>query len=315
VQPGETIGLVGESGSGKSVSMLALLGLLPKSAIVEGQAVFQDRDLLRLSQNELRKVRGSQISLIPQNPMTSFNPVYTVGDQIAEAIRAHSSHRSRRTILAEVTSLLDLVGIPEPGQRARRFPHEFSGGMRQRAIIAMAIANRPQLLIADEPTTALDATIQAQILDLLVRVAQETNASTILISHDLGLIAELADRVVVMYAGRAVESGTVEQVFATPRHPYTVGLLRSNPSLAQGRGRLATIEGQPPNPLYVPPGCPFHPRCFIGRDKTLCAEDVPKWLPTDQATHLAACHFWRELPQRFAASAPAATETAGASAR
>jgi oligopeptide/dipeptide ABC transporter ATP-binding protein len=304
VAAGETLGIVGESGCGKSVSMLALLGLLRDDAAarVAGEAIFARRDLLALSERELRRIRGREIAFIPQNPMTSFNPVYPIGDQLAEAIRIHSPSRGGRGVRARVEELLDLVGIPSPRQFMRRYPHEFSGGMRQRAIIAMAMANDPRLLIADEPTTALDVTIQAQVLEVLRRAATATDAALILITHDLGVIAELADRVVVMYAGRAVEAAEVHELFEAPRHPYSVGLLRSNPRHGAERGALASISGQPPNLLHVPSGCSFHPRCFLGREK--CAVESPPWELTDRTAHFSACHFWEELSQSAVGSRP-----------
>jgi peptide/nickel transport system ATP-binding protein len=311
VHLGETLGVVGESGCGKSVSMLALLGLLRDdvAARIGGQALFHRRDLLRLSEREMRTVRGHEIALIPQNPMTSFNPVYPIGDQLAEAIRVHSSRRNRRGIGAEVEHLLDIVGIPAPREFMARYPHECSGGMRQRAVIAMAMANSPQIIIADEPTTALDVTIQAQVLDVLRHAARTTNAALILITHDLGVIAELADRVVVMYTGREVEAANVTDIFDAPRHPYTLGLLRSDPRRGAEKGSLASISGQPPNPLNIPIGCPFQPRCFLGVDRERCRTEHPSWRTTDRPEHFAACHYWDELPMAFSPSQAASAES------
>ena len=241
VYPGETLGIVGESGSRKSVSVMSVLGLVPQGRIAGGEAIFKGRDLLTMKPRQLREIRGGPIAMIFQDPMTSLNPVLTVGDQLVEAIRAHQPDVSAKAARDRVVELLTLVGVPSPEQRVDQYPHEFSGGMRQRAMIAMAIANLPSLLIADEPTTALDVTIQAQILDVLKAAQRETHAATILITHDLGVVAELADRVVVMYAGRVVELADVHTIFAAPRHPYTVGLMDSLPSIVDDEDWLRPI--------------------------------------------------------------------------
>jgi oligopeptide/dipeptide ABC transporter ATP-binding protein len=296
---GETLGIVGESGSGKSVSTMSLLGLIPRppGRIVSGEAMFEGKDLLKLQTRELRRIRGGDISLIFQDPLTSLNPVLRVGHQLSEALEVHGTARDGAA-RARAIELLDTVGIPNPEQRYDQYPHEFSGGMRQRAMIAMAIANQPKILIADEPTTALDVTIQAQILEVLKKARDETHAATILITHDLGLIAELADRVIVMYAGRVVELGDVHTIFASPRHPYTVGLMESLPRLAVDEDWLRPIPGQPPSLINVPPGCAFHPRCFLSQGRARCREEVPALRTTDESAHLSRCHFTEELTGR-----------------
>jgi oligopeptide/dipeptide ABC transporter ATP-binding protein len=312
VYPGETLGIVGESGSGKSVSVMSMLGLIPQPPgnVSSGEAIFKGRDLLKMKKRELRKIRGGEVAMIFQDPMTSLNPVLTVGDQIQEAIIAHQSDVSADAAKERVVELLRLVGVPNPERRVSQYPHEFSGGMRQRAMIAMAIANLPSLLIADEPTTALDVTIQAQILDVLKAAQRETHAATILITHDLGVIAELADRVVVMYAGRVVELADVHTIFNAPRHPYTVGLMDSLPSIAEDEDWLQPIPGQPPSLINLPPGCPFHPRCFLSQGRPRCREENPPLKPIGDSKHLAACHFSGELEGRSSKFARAA---AGAS--
>ena len=293
VNRGETLGVVGESGSGKSVAVASILGLLPaaSSRIRSGTAMFDGRDLLAMSESELRRVRGAEIGLIFQDPMTAFNPVMTVGAQIAESLREHGDY-SRRAAKARVAELLAEVGIPDPARRANQYPHEFSGGMRQRAMIAMAIANRPALIIADEPTTALDVTVQAQILDLLQSIQQEHNAAMIMITHDFGVIAEVAERVVVMYSGRVVESADVDTAFHGPRHPYTSGLLHSLPVVNQRVENLPTIGGQPPNPLHMPTGCSFAPRCDRSDGRVECNEEPS--LAEVSVGHRVACHFQEE---------------------
>jgi oligopeptide/dipeptide ABC transporter ATP-binding protein len=300
VFPGETVGVVGESGSGKSVSVMSLLGLIPvpPGRIVSGQATFNDRDLLTMRKRDLRELRGGDVAMIFQDPMTSLNPVLTVGDQIGEAIRVHNPHVNDAAATKRVIELLALVGVPNPEQRVKQYPHEFSGGMRQRAMIAMAIANEPKLLIADEPTTALDVTIQAQIIEVLKKAQHETQAATILITHDLGLVAELCDRVVVMYGGRVVETGDVYTIFANPRHPYTVGLMDSLPKLVGEDEMLRPISGQPPSLINVPPGCAFHPRCFLSGGRIPCRTEVPPLRPIGDSEHLSACHFAEELQER-----------------
>ncbi len=263
VHRGETLGLVGESGCGKSVTALSILRLVPSppGRIVGGEIRFEERDLLRLSLKEMRRVRGNDISMIFQEPMTSLNPVFTIGEQIAEVYRLHQ-RKSRRQALEASAEMLERVRIPEPRQRLQEYPHQLSGGMRQRAMIAMALACNPKVLIADEPTTALDVTVQAQILALMEQIKRERQAAVILITHDLGVIAEVASRVAVMYAGQIVEAAPVEALFETPLHPYTEGLLRSIPRLRHSsEGRLNVIEGTVPDPSRFPGGCRFHPRC------------------------------------------------------
>ena len=293
--PGEILGIVGESGSGKSVSTLALLGLIPQppGRIVSGTAMFKGQDLLRLKKRELRRVRGNEVAMVFQDPMTSLNPVLTVGNQLGEAIKTHFPDEKDDVVRQKVIDLLTLVGVPNPAQRYSQYPHEFSGGMRQRAMIAMAISNSPSLLIADEPTTALDVTIQAQVLEVLKRVQQETDAATILITHDLGIVAEMCDRVLVMYAGHIVESGTVETIFRSPRHPYTIGLMNSLPKLTEDEEWLEPITGAPPSLINLPPGCPFHPRCFLARER--CRQENPPLAPVEGSEHKSACHFSEEL--------------------
>jgi oligopeptide/dipeptide ABC transporter ATP-binding protein len=292
IDPGETLGIVGESGSGKTVTVLSILGLIPSppGQIPEGVAKFKGTDLLSLPYDDLRSIRGNQIAVVFQDPMTSLNPVMRVGDQIREAIWAHDKKGDRRAHEARAVELLRLVDVPQPERRYHQYPHEFSGGMRQRAMIAMAMANGPELLIADEPTTALDVTIQAQVIDVLVAAKEETGAATVLITHDLGLVSQVADRVLVMYAGKIVEEGTVDDIFDTPNHPYTIGLLSSLPSISARRERLYTIPGQPPDMTEVAPGCSFRPRCHIGKDKPECAEVTPILQLVD-GRHKAACHF------------------------
>jgi oligopeptide/dipeptide ABC transporter ATP-binding protein len=298
--PGETLGIVGESGSGKSVSTMSLLGLIPQppGRIVRGEAIFQGKDLLKLGKKDLRRLRGNDMAMVFQDPMTSLNPVLKIGFQIAEAIKTHNPGIKDDAAKKRAVELLKLVGVPNPERRVDQYPHEFSGGMRQRAMIAMAIANEPTVLIADEPTTALDVTIQAQILEVLKKAQDETHAATILITHDLGLIAELADRVIVMYAGKVVEVGDVRTIFASPRHPYTVGLMDSLPKLTAEEEWLRPIPGQPPSLISRPPGCPFHPRCFLSQGRARCREEEPPLRPIDQSAHLTACHFAEELEGR-----------------
>ena len=297
IYPGETLGVVGESGSGKSVTVMSILGLIPQppGVIENGQAIFKNRDLLKLSKKDLRQVRGREIAMIFQDPMTSLNPVFTVGFQIAEAIKIHNPEVEDDEAKGRGVDLLKLVGVPNPDERFDQYPHEYSGGMRQRAMIAMAIANQPAVLIADEPTTALDVTIQAQILEVLKKAQEETHAATILITHDLGLIAEMADRVVVMYAGHVVEVADVKTIFHAPRHPYTLGLMNSLPRLEADEKWLQPITGQPPSLINVPPGCPFHPRCFLQQGRRLCVEQTPPLKSTGPDGHLSACHFSEEL--------------------
>jgi oligopeptide transport system ATP-binding protein len=305
VFPGETLGIVGESGSGKSVSTLSILGLIPQppGRIVSGEAMFKGQDLLKLSKKELRRFRGEELAMIFQDPMTSLNPVLTVGFQLGEAIKTHHPKERDAEVKARVVELLMLVGVPNPEARYSQYPHEFSGGMRQRAMIAMSIANSPSLLIADEPTTALDVTIQAQVLEVMKRVQAETQAATILITHDLGIVAELCERVLVMYAGRIVESGDVRTIFGKPRHPYTIGLMDSLPRLTEDEEWLRPIPGQPPSLINRPSGCAFHPRCFLSQGRGKCREEVPVLRQIEGDGHGSACHFAEELrerPSRFA---------------
>jgi oligopeptide/dipeptide ABC transporter ATP-binding protein len=291
---GEVLAIVGESGSGKSVSTLALMGLLPKTATIGGSAKFRGVQLLGMNTDELNKIRGGKIAMIFQDPMTSLNPVHRVGHQIAEAIAVHQQDVDDKEAWSRAVDLLALVDIPNPQERARNYPHEFSGGMRQRAMIAMAMANNPDVLIADEPTTALDVTVQAQVLETLIRVKDEVQSSVILITHDLGVVAGVADRVMVMYAGKPVEFGTVDQIYESPRMPYTLGLLGSLPRLdTDGSERLVPIKGAPPSLINLPPGCPFTPRCPLAQK--ICDEVEPDLASTEVAEHLAACHFWTEL--------------------
>jgi oligopeptide transport system ATP-binding protein len=287
IAPGETLGIVGESGCGKSVTSLSILGLLSRNGRIEsGKAVFQGRDLVRQSDRALRSVRGKEIAMIFQDPMTSLNPVLTIGRQIREALETHFG-MGRKEAEQTAAEALDRVGIPSAKARIKDYPHQFSGGMRQRAMIAMALACKPKLLIADEPTTALDVTIQAQILDLLRALVAEENAALILITHDLGVVAGMCERVNVMYAGMFVETGSAEQLFGSPRHPYTLGLLQSVPRLdAARRARLQPIEGAPPNMLRAPSACPFQPRCRFEID--LSRREVPQLVEVEPG-HRVAC--------------------------
>jgi oligopeptide/dipeptide ABC transporter ATP-binding protein len=287
IASGETLGIVGESGCGKSVTSLALLGLLARNGRVEsGTAVFEGTDLIRQSDRALRRIRGREIAMIFQDPMSSLNPVLTIGRQIREALETHFD-MDRKEAEATAAEALDRVGIPSAKARLRDYPHQFSGGMRQRAMIAMALACKPKLLIADEPTTALDVTIQAQILDLLRALVAEENAALILITHDLGVVAGMCERVNVMYAGMFMETGSAEQLFGAPRHPYTLGLLQSVPRLdAARRARLHPIEGAPPNMLQAPAACPFQPRCRF--EVELSRQEVPPLVEIERG-HKVAC--------------------------
>jgi oligopeptide/dipeptide ABC transporter ATP-binding protein len=287
VEPGAFVGIVGESGCGKSLTALALMGLLPRPNVAPtgGRVMFEGEDVLAMSPARLRQLRGGDAAMIFQDPMSSLNPVETIGAQIAEAILLHEAV-GRREAMARAIDLLGEVNIPAPRQRARDYPHQLSGGMRQRVMIAMAIATRPRLLIADEPTTALDVTIQAQILALLDRLRRERGMAVILITHDLGVIAEFADRVMVMYSGRIVEEAPVDRLFSAPSHPYTRGMLGSIPPLDGEVTELVAIEGQPPTPGAWPQGCRFHPRCRERRDA--CPAWPVRLLPV-AADHAAAC--------------------------
>jgi peptide/nickel transport system ATP-binding protein len=288
--PGETLGVVGESGSGKSVSFLTVMGLInAKQAIIEGEILFEGQDLLTIPADEMRNVRGEKISMIFQDPMTSLHPYYKVGDQIAEAVRVHQ-RVSKQEAHEQAVEMLRRVGIPRPDERADQYPHEFSGGMRQRAMIAMALSLNPDLLIADEPTTALDVTVQAQILDLLDRLKQEFNAAIVIVTHDLGVVAEHCDHIQVMYAGKIVEAGDRRDIYYGAHHPYTWGLLESIPRLNDSdvKERLQPIRGLPPSLIFVPPGCAFHPRCPHAFDR--CRTEVPELLPAD-GHHASRCHL------------------------
>jgi oligopeptide/dipeptide ABC transporter ATP-binding protein len=301
VREAETLGIVGESGSGKSVTSLSILGLLPKSAHITGEVNFRGEQLLALPEKEMRGVRGAKIAMVFQDALASLNPVFTVGDQIGEAIEVHNEI-PKKELRERVIELLDIVGIPAPGKRVDQYPHEYSGGMRQRAMIAMAIANEPDLLIADEPTTALDVTIQAQVLEVIERIQDRTRSSVLLITHDLGVVAGIADRVMVMYAGRQVELGSVDEIFYSPAHPYTRGLLASLPRLDRRsrEGRLHRIKGQPPSLIRIPPGCTFHPRCPVASDfDGVCFRIEPELIGVDTA-HVSRCHFAANLDERFA---------------
>jgi oligopeptide/dipeptide ABC transporter ATP-binding protein len=277
IEKGETIGLVGESGCGKSVTALSILGVIPQppGRIVEGKIVLEGEDLLTFSTQEMRSIRGKDISMILQDPMTNLNPVFTVGEQIAEAIRLHSS-ANRKEVTNKTVKMLEMVGIPSPRQRIKEYPHQLSGGMRQRVMIAMALSCNPKLLIADEPTTALDVTIQAQILELMATLKEELGMAILLITHDLGIVAETAQRVIVMYAGNIVEETEVQELFGYPTHPYTKGLLESVPRLdhaATEKRKIEPIPGVVPNLLDLPPGCKFAPRCTYAM--SLCKEKAP----------------------------------------
>jgi len=286
---GETLGIVGESGSGKSVSNLAIMGLLNRNrTTISGEVLFGGRDLLTLSSNELRHVRGKDIAMVFQDPFACLHPMYRVGDQIAEAVLAHSD-QGKAHANARAIEMLDHVGIPNAKSRARDYPHQYSGGMRQRAMIAMALVNNPSVLIADEPTTALDVTVQAQILELIEDVKREFDIGVILVTHDLGVVAETASAVMVMYAGRVMEYGPASEIFSQPQHPYAWGLLDSMPSVEARLEALVPIEGSPPSLLNPPSGCPFHPRCPYAFEP--CPVDRPPLVAPVPEAHLDACHL------------------------
>ncbi len=296
VRRGETFGIVGESGSGKSVTCLTALGLTNlKTANVSGEILFKGRDLLKLGKEELRKVRGKELSMIFQDPFACLHPFYRVGDQIVEAIRCHESV-SRQAARGRAIEVLGAVGIPNPPDRFKDYPHQYSGGMRQRAMIAMSLVHNPDLLIADEPTTALDVTVQAQILELIDRVKNDFDIGVILITHDLGVIADVAQNIMVMYAGRAMERGAKGDIFALPLHPYTWGLLDSIPHIDMKGSRLVPIEGAPPSLINVPNGCPFHPRCPHRFDP--CDKDRPAFEDRGGG-HPNACHLSAEDKKRI----------------
>ncbi len=306
IDDGDVLAVVGESGSGKSVTALSVLGLHPKNrTTMTGRIMWQGDNLITADEDRLRKVRGGEIAMIFQDPLSALNPVYTVGKQIIEMLQSHQDI-SKAAAKDRAIEMLELVGIPQPKRRVDNFPHEFSGGMRQRAMIAMALSCEPKLVIADEPTTALDVTVQAQVLDLLVEVTQRQGAAVMLITHDLGVVAGLANKVAVMYAGRVVEQATTDELFDEPTHPYTVGLLRSLPRVdADGGEQLIPIGGQPPSMLSPPSGCAFHPRCPIARTESGCDTEMPTLFGTqtesvvtgsagpavDRSGHGAAC--WR----------------------
>ncbi|MGI9003035.1 MAG: dipeptide ABC transporter ATP-binding protein [Pseudonocardia sp.] len=300
IAAGEVLGVVGESGSGKSVTALATMGLLPPQARVTGSIRFRDTELLGRTDSELSAIRGRHIAMVFQDPLSALTPIFTVGDQIAEALLIHDRALSTAAAAKRAVELLDVVGIPQAARRAQAFPHEFSGGMRQRAVIAMAIANEPDLIIADEPTTALDVTVQAQVLDVLATAKKLTGAAIMMITHDLGVVAGFADRVAVMYAGRTVETGPVDAIFETPGMPYTLGLLGSIPRLDRAqREPLVPIEGHPPSMVDLAPGCPFAPRCPLA--VTRCRTNEPDLEPLGDAGHDAAC--WRTTDVRNAKAA------------
>jgi oligopeptide/dipeptide ABC transporter ATP-binding protein len=288
VDEGETLGLVGESGCGKSVSALSIMRLIPDppGKIVGGEVFFENEDLLKLPNEEMRRVRGRKIAMVFQEPMTSLNPVLTIERQLTEALQVHLK-MDKSAAVKRAMELLERVGIPDPGRRLKQYPHQFSGGMRQRLMIAMALSCEPRLIIADEPTTALDVTIQAQVLELMKELSQQAGVALIIITHNLGVVARYADRVNVMYAGRVIEKGTSREIYATPRHPYTIGLLHSVPRLDQPRKeKLDPIEGQPPDLVNLPPGCPFKPRCRYAIEK--CANEYPPLVSVGNG-HQSAC--------------------------
>ncbi len=283
VRPGEVVAVVGESGSGKTVTLLSVLGLVDARARITGSVIFRGRRILELTDRAMRSIRGREIALISQDPMTALTPVYTIGDQIAEQIRAHE-RVARAEARRRAVALLGEVGLPAPAEAVTRYPHQLSGGMRQRAVIAMALSCNPALLVADEPTTALDVTVQAQVLDLLRRLRRDHGSAVVLITHDMGVVGEMADRVLVMYAGRVVESGPADDIFDDPWHPYTWGLLASIPPVRGPRPhRLASIPGTPPSPVGLPPGCAFAPRCRFAR--AICKTPPPRQSAGDHGAY------------------------------
>ena len=306
VERGKTLGIVGESGSGKSVSTQTIMGLT-QGARVTGEALFEGRDLLTMGKHQLRQIRGTKISMIFQDPLSSLHPYYRVGWQIVEMIRAHDKSMSKSAARARAISLLQMVGIPRPDKRVDEFPHQFSGGMRQRAMIAMAMALNPMLIIADEPTTALDVTVQAQVLDVLKRLQEEFGTAVIMITHDLGVIADMADDVVVMYAGRAMEKADRYELFYRHHHPYTEGLLASLPTYGGERQRLTPIHGTPPSLIMLPSGCPFHPRCPYVFDR--CVTETPPLREVFGGAHVSACWLSTDEQERRADQARLAAES------
>ena len=289
LKQGETLGVVGESGSGKSVASLSLMRLVPEppGKLISGSVIFHGRDVLKLSTSEIRSLRGKRMAMIFQDPMTSLNPFMRISKQLMEVTQLHLGH-TREQARAHAIKMLDQVGIPDASDRVDSYPHEFSGGMRPRVMIAMALSCQPELLIADEPTTALDVTIQAQILDLIRRLKAETGASVILITHDLGVVAGMTDRVIVMYAGKVFEQATTNEIFARPANPYTRGLLRSVPDPTAEQGKLYQIAGQPPDLARLPSGCPFAPRCDRAED--ICTREFPPFVELTRDHH-SLCHF------------------------
>jgi oligopeptide/dipeptide ABC transporter ATP-binding protein len=309
VLPGEVLAVVGESGSGKSVTVLAVMGLLPPNArIVSGEVLLHGEDLRRATRARLRALRGAELAMVFQDPMTALNPVHRVGKQIGEMVRLHAKGLSRKQVEARVVELLERVHVPDARHRARNYPHQFSGGMRQRAVIAMAMAHDPGLLIADEPTTALDVTIQAQVMSVLREVREEVGSSLVLITHDLGLVAQTADRIVVMYSGRVAETGTADEVFHAPQHPYTVELLRSLLHADSTSEKAYALPGLPPNIAARPSGCAFRTRCQLGGDRERCAQVVPLPLVRGDG-RVSACHYPDEVPE-FAAAGSAEKRSA-----
>lgn len=299
VAEGEVLCIVGESGSGKSITMAAVLGLLPAGVeVISGRVSYRGEDLLTAGERRLRELRGRRLAMVFQDPMTALNPVKRVGAQIARAVRLHGDGLSRAEADRRAAELLAAVGVPDAAERARAYPHQWSGGMRQRAVIATAIAHDPDLLVADEPTTALDVTIQAQIMQLLAEARHRTGAAMALITHDLGLVAQTADRIVIMYSGRIVESGSVWELFDAPRHPYTAGLLASLLTAESATGRAYAIPGSPPQPSARPAGCPFAPRCELPAKSARCLTEVPALRPVARA-HASACHH-ADSVSRFA---------------
>jgi len=294
VEPGETLGLVGESGCGKSVGALSVLRLIPSppGKIVSGEVIFEGEDLLKLDEDEIRRVRGNKIAMVFQEPMTSLNPVLNIGRQMTEALELHlkMDHTSAQR---RAVQLLEMVNIPEAESRINDYPHQFSGGMRQRVMIAMALSCNPKLVLADEPTTALDVTIQAQVLEILARLSRELGTAVVIITHNLGVVARYADRVNVMYAGKIVESAAAHELYANPRHPYTVGLLKSVPRLDEARKtKLEVIEGAPPDLIHMGSGCPFYSRCTFRIER--CLEEMPPLIPVADKHH-AACWEWKKV--------------------